>query len=124
MINLLTLIVFIPLLGALLILLIPKDQERTIKNLAVGVSLIPLVLAIYLWFAYDKVADGFQFEVITEWIPAIDVYYHIGADGLSIPLIFLTALLTTLCMVYSSFTITKRVKEFFLLFFQTFGLFQ
>jgi NADH-quinone oxidoreductase subunit M len=115
--NLLTFIVFAPLLGALLILLIPKDQEKTIKNLAIGISFIPLLLAIYLWFAYDKVADGFQFEVIAEWIPAIDVYYHVGADGLSIPLIFLTALLTTLCMIYSSFTITKRVKEFFLLFF-------
>jgi NADH-quinone oxidoreductase subunit M len=115
--NLLTFIVFAPLLGALLILLIPKDQEKTIKNLAIGVSFVPLLLAIYLWFAYDKVADGFQFQVIAEWIPAIDVYYHVGADGLSIPLIFLTALLTTLCMIYSSFTITKRVKEFFLLFF-------
>jgi len=115
--NLLTFIVFIPLLGALLILFIPKDQEKTIKNLAVGISFVPLLLAIYLWFAYDKVVNGFQFEVIAEWVPAIDVYFHIGADGLSIPLIFLTALLTTLCMIYSSFTITKRVKEFFMLFF-------
>jgi NADH-quinone oxidoreductase subunit M len=115
--NLLTFIVFSPLLGALLILLIPRDQEKTIKNLAIGISFVPLLLAIYLWFAYDKIQDGFQFEVIAEWIPAIDVYYHVGADGLSIPLIFLTALLTTLCMIYSSFTITKRVKEFFLLFF-------
>jgi NADH-quinone oxidoreductase subunit M len=115
--SLLIFITFVPLLGALLILLIPKDDEKTIKNLAVGVSFIPLLLAIYLWFAYDKMADGFQFEVMAEWIPAIDVYFHVGADGLSIPLIFLTALLTTLCMIYSSFTITKRVKEFFLLFF-------
>jgi NADH-quinone oxidoreductase subunit M len=115
--SLLTLITFVPLLGAILILLIPRDQERTIKNLAIGVSFIPLLLAIYLWLAYDKAASGFQFEVIAEWIPAIDVYYHLGADGLSVPLIFLTALLTTLSMIYSSFTIKKRVKEFFFLFF-------
>ncbi len=101
----------------LLILFIPKEDERTIKNLAVGISFIPLALATYLWFAYDKAADGFQFEVLAEWIPAINVNYHIGVDGLSIPLIFLTALLTTLCMIYSSFTIKNRVKEFFLLFF-------
>ncbi len=115
--NLLVFITFTPLLGALLILLIPKDQERTIKNLAVGISFVPLLLAIYLWLAYDKGLAGFQFEVLAEWIPAIDVFFHVGADGLSIPLIFLTALLTTLCMIYSSFTITTRVKEFFLLFF-------
>jgi NADH-quinone oxidoreductase subunit M len=115
--NLITFITFVPLLGALLILLIPKDEERTIKNLAIGISFIPLLLAIYLWFAYDKALDGFQFQVIAEWIPAIDVNYHVGADGLSVPLIFLTALLTTLSMIYSSFTIKERVKEFFFLFF-------
>ena len=114
---LLTFITFVPLLGALLILLIPRDQERTIKNLAIGISFVPLLLAIYLWFAYDRGVDGFQFEVLARWIPAIDVNFHMGADGLSVPLIFLTALLTTLCMIYSSFTITKRVKEFFFLFF-------
>ena len=115
--NLLTFITFIPLLGALLILLIPKDDERTIKNLAVGISFVPLLLAIYLWFAYSKVQGGYQFEVLAEWIPAINVNYHVGVDGLSIPLIFLTALLTTLGLIYSSFTITTRVKEFFILFF-------
>ena len=113
---LLTLITFIPLLGVLLILFIPREDERTIKNLATGLSVIPLLLAVYLWFAYDKGVAGFQFETIVPWIPAISVNYHVGADGLSIPLIFLTALLTTLCLIYSSFTITRRVKEFFLLF--------
>jgi NADH-quinone oxidoreductase subunit M len=114
---LLTLITFFPLLGVLIILLVPREEERTIKNMAVGLSFVPLVLATYLWFAYDKVQGGFQFEFLVEWIPAINVNYHVGADGLSIPLIFLTALLTTLSMIYSSFTIKKRVKEFFVLFF-------
>lgn len=114
---LLTFITFIPLLAALLILFIPKEDERTIKNLSIGISAIPLVLATYLWFALDKGAAGFQFETIVEWIPALHINYHVGADGLSVPLIFLTALLTTLSMIYSSFTIKTRVKEFFLLFF-------
>jgi len=115
--QLLTFITFLPLFAALLILFIPKDEERTIKGLSVGLSFIPLLLATYLWFAYDKGAGGFQFEVMASWIPAIDVNYHVGADGLSIPMIFLTTLLTTLSLIYSSFTITRRVKEFFLLFF-------
>ncbi len=115
--NLLTYVTFFPLLAVLILLLIPKDEERTLKNLAVGLSFIPLVLATYLWFAYDKGVEGFQFEVIAQWIPVINVNYHVGADGLSIPLIFLTALLTTLCMIYSSFTVKERLKEFFLLFF-------
>jgi NADH-quinone oxidoreductase subunit M len=113
---LLTIITFTPLLGVLLILFIPREDERTIKNLATGISAIPLLLSVYLWFGYDKAAGGFQFETLAPWIPAINVNYHVGADGLSIPLIFLTALLTTLCLIYSSFAITRRVKEFFLLF--------
>jgi NADH-quinone oxidoreductase subunit M len=115
--QLLTFIVFFPLLAVVILLLIPKEEERTLKNLAVGLSFVPLALATYLWFAYDKGASGYQFEVIAEWIPIIDVNYHVGVDGLSVPMIFLTALLTTLCLVYSSFTIKTRLKEFFLLFF-------
>ena len=113
---LLTIITFIPLVGALLILFVPREDERTIKNLGIGISFIPLVLAGYLWFAFDKGAPGFQFELLAEWIPAINVNFHMGVDGLSVPLVFLTTLLTTLGLIYSSFTITKRVKEFFLLF--------
>jgi NADH-quinone oxidoreductase subunit M len=113
---LLTIITFTPLAGVLLILLIPKEEERTIKNLAIGLSFLPLALAIYTWFAYNRGVGGIQFEAIADWIPAINVRYHVGADGLSIPMIFLTALLTTLSLIYSSFTITQRVKEFFLLF--------
>jgi NADH-quinone oxidoreductase subunit M len=113
----LTIITFVPLVGALLILLIPKEKERVIKYLSIGISVIPLALATYLWFAYDKAASGIQFEFSVPWIPAINVNYHVGADGLSIPLIFLTTLLTVRCMIYSTYTVTKRVKEFFLLFF-------
>jgi NADH-quinone oxidoreductase subunit M len=113
---LLTLITFIPLVGVLLILFIPSEEERTIKNIAIGISFIPLLLAILMWFGYDKTAGGFQHFFEADWIPAIHVFYRVGVDGLSIPLIFLTALLTTLGLVYSSYTITRRVKEFFLLF--------
>ncbi|MGD8736367.1 MAG: NADH-quinone oxidoreductase subunit M [Anaerolineae bacterium] len=114
---LLTIITFLPLAAVLLILFIPREEERTIKNMAIGLSFIPLVLATVLWFSFDKGADGFQFVLNVAWIPAIDVNYHVGVDGLSVPLIFLTALLTTLSMIYSSFTIKDRVKEFFMLFF-------
>jgi len=113
---LLTFITFVPLIGVLLILLIPRKNERIIKWMSVGISFVPLVLSIILWFAYKQEAGGFQFETNVAWIPAINVNYHVGADGLSIPLIFLTTLLTTLGLIYSSYTITRRVKEFFLLF--------
>jgi NADH-quinone oxidoreductase subunit M len=118
MTYLLTLITFIPLLGALLVLLVPKEEENTIKRLSIGISIVPLLLAIFLWFSYDKSAGAAQFQFVdkADWIPALNVNFHLGVDGLSVPLVFLTALLTTLGLIYSSYTIKKRVKEFFVLF--------
>ena len=116
---LLTFITFVPLVGVALILLIPSEEERTIKNIAIGVSFVPLILAIVAWFGYGEAAratGGYKYFFEADWIPAINVFYRVGADGLSIPLIFLTALLTTLGLIYSSYTITTRVKEFFMLF--------
>ncbi len=111
----LTVITFVPLLGSLIVLCMPKERERLIKQFSIAVSFIPLILSILLWVNLDKDA-GIQFEELVAWIPAIHVNYHVGADGLSVPLIFLTALLTTLSLFYSSFTIKNRVKEFFFLF--------
>jgi NADH-quinone oxidoreductase subunit M len=120
----LTLITFVPLIGAVLVLLpwgrwLNRDkagEEDLIKKGAIALSLLPLGLSIILWFAYDKAAGGFQFEVNVPWISAIDVNYHMAVDGLSVPLIFLTTFLTTLGLWYSARTIKTRVREFFFLF--------
>ncbi len=116
----LTLITFIPLVAAIVVLIIPGKNERAIKNWAILVSLIPLALSIWLaadyYFQYLPSGGGMKYQVNVEWIPDLNAFYHMGVDGLSIPLIFLTTLLSTLCLYYSSRTIKKRVKEFFFLF--------
>ncbi len=121
---LLTVIVFTPLIGAILVLL-PWSrwlgwnknlEDDFIRRFSTLISLIPLALAAYLWFAYDTAAGGFQFEELAPWIPTLGVNYHLGVDGLSVPLVFLTALLTTLGLYYSARTIKQRVREFFMLF--------
>ncbi len=130
--SLLTLITFVPLVGAILVLLPwgrwlgwrreeaddagKTREESLIKYGAIIVSLIPLVLSVFLWLAYDKAAGGMQFAVRVPWIPALNIGYHIGVDGLSVPLIFLTTFLTTLGLWYSAKTIKTRVREFFFLF--------
>ena len=121
---LLTIITFIPLVGALLTLLpwgkwLKLDkagEERLIKNGAIVLSLLPLGLAIALWFMYDKAAGGMQFQVKAPWISALNINYQLGVDGLSVPLIFLTTFLTTLGLWYSARVIKTRVREFFFLF--------
>jgi len=122
--SLLTIITFVPLLGAILTLLpwgkwLGMDkarEERLIKNGAIAISLLPLGLALILVAGYNSAATGFQFEIKVPWITALNVHYHLGVDGLSVPLIFLTTFLTTLGLWYSARTIKTRVREFFFLF--------
>ncbi|NPV07860.1 MAG: NADH-quinone oxidoreductase subunit M [Anaerolineae bacterium] len=112
----LSLVTFLPLLGALMVLLLPAENTRSIKQISVGTAVVGLGLGTIVWSAYDRAAGGLQFVEMAQWIPSIDVHYHMGADGLSVPLIFLTTLLTPLALLYSAYTINTRVKEFFLLF--------
>lgn len=111
----LTLITFIPLVGTVIILFIPRDKANIIKWTALVFSLPSLVLSVLLWTWYDPSVPGMQFVQKVPWIPAINVHYYMGVDGLSIPLIFLTTLLTTLSLIYS-WIINERPKEYFALF--------
>jgi NADH-quinone oxidoreductase subunit M len=111
----LTLITFIPLVAAVIVILIPGNREREIKWFSVLVSLIPLVLSIVMWVLFQT-GSGMQFVEEAMWIPTLNAYYRMGVDGISVPLVFLTTLLTTLSLFYSAYTIKVRVKEFFALF--------
>ncbi len=110
----LPIILFWPALAALLILI--SSDERMIKWGSILASLLPLGLATWMMVGYDIPAGGMQFEVQLPWIESLGVSFHLGVDGLSIPLIFLTALLSTLSIYYSAGTIHHRVKEYFIMF--------
>ena len=75
--NLLNLIVFFPVVAALVIFLLPEDEKNLIRRLAFVLSLVPIVLVLIMWFNYDRVAADIQFEVFAEWFPAIGANYHI-----------------------------------------------
>ena len=113
---LLTIITFLPLVGAVVLLFIPTERSKEIKWTATLISVLPLILSIILWLSYDRIAGGLQFKETLLWIPSLNVYYRLGVDGLSLPFVFLTALLTTLSLFYSTYTINTRVKEFFVMF--------
>ncbi len=107
--------IFIPLIGGMFILCTPKEMEKTVKGLALVFSFIPLVLAGMVYVNFNpKIAD-LQFVEKMLWIPAFNIHYHVGLDGLSISIFLLTALLTFLSILISC-NITKRVKEYFILF--------
>jgi len=120
MIPWLSLLLVIPLVGSVITLLIPKGEkaDAMIKWFSIVWSLIPLAIASYLWMGgvFDPANPRMQLEETYVWIQAINVRYHVGIDGLSMPLVWLTTLLTTLSLYYSARTIHERVREFFFMF--------
>ncbi len=112
--HIVSLILFFPLLGAVIIALLPHDQKKLIRWFAFLWSLVPLALASWLWLRLD-VGGGYQFVERAEWFPQIGAAYAVGVDGLSMPLVFLTALLVPLALLVS-FSIEDRVKAYFALF--------
>ncbi len=113
--NLLSLILFAPLAAALIVLIIPKDQVGAIRWTAFIGSLFPLGLAIYAWVTFASSAPGFQFQENYQWFAVINSNYHLGVDGISLPMVLLTTLLTPLALLFS-FSIGERVKAFMVLF--------
>jgi NADH-quinone oxidoreductase subunit M len=98
----LSLIVFLPLVGAVAVLFTPKKNEAAIKALSLGFTVVTLVLATLLAIRFDfGNADMFQFGTSLTWIESINSGYHIGVDGISLPLLVLSAFVTVLAVIYS-----------------------
>ena len=113
----LTVTLFAPLVGAILILVIPRQDVKTIRRVGTAFAFLTLVATTIIWVSVAQAGGGdMVFEETYPWIPSFNIQYHVGADGLSAPLLFLTALLTTLVTFYSSYAIDVRVKEYYFLF--------
>ena len=110
----LSLVTFIPLVGSLLLLAIPR-RDRDIKVFALVISLLAFVASLHLPVHLHRNLPGFQFEIDKVWISSPNIHYHMGIDGISVWLIVLTTFLTPLCVLISWTSIHERVKEFFLL---------
>jgi NADH-quinone oxidoreductase subunit M len=112
--NLLTLITFTPLLGLMVILLMPKPSKEALRTVTAATTFVPFALACYLWAQFDTSAVGYQFVERIPWISALGVEYHMGIDGLSVPLVWLTTLLLFLA-TFASWNIEKGVKGYMIL---------
>jgi NADH-quinone oxidoreductase subunit M len=109
----LTWIVFLPVVGAVLIALIPGLSSRAIKWTAAVFTFVPLALSLYVFSVFDRAAAGvIQFEEKVSWITAINANYHLGVDGLSLPLVILMAFLGFL-VVLISWKSNLRPREYF-----------
>lgn len=113
-IPLLSLTLFLPIIGAIFIMAMPKDQEKAIKYIASVSTFISLVLSLIVFIMYDRSAGGMQFIESIPWVADLGVSYALGVDGISMPLLLLTNLIG-FSAVYASWNMKERVKEFFAL---------
>lgn len=107
----LSIIIFLPLIGAIVIALLGANHRR-IKLTAAAFAAVSFVLSLALFCMFDRSLDGPQFVEQMSWIPAIDVQYFMGIDGLSLPLVILTTFIG-LVAVLVSWKIDLRVREYF-----------
>jgi len=112
--NILTIVTFLPLAGALLLTLFP-NRDRDIKWFALGITLITLLASLHLPWHFDRSQAGFQFEQNVQWISHPNIHYHLGVDGISLWLVVLTTFLLPLCVLISWKSIHGSVKEFLIL---------
>jgi NADH-quinone oxidoreductase subunit M len=112
-------VTFLPTLGAVLILFIRGEPDVVARNArwtALWTSLITFVLSIWLWLKFDPSTHAFQFVEKAEWIPAFNIGYHMGIDGISLFFVLLSTLLTPICVLSSWDAVKTRVKEYMIAF--------
>jgi NADH-quinone oxidoreductase subunit M len=113
--NILIYIIFSPLLAAAVLLLLPRDEKHLLRWLALIFSLGTLALILAAWFNYDRLDAGFQYQVSAEWFPQLGSSFHLGVDGISLPMLLLAGILTPLAIL-ASFRIEDKTKQYMILF--------
>jgi len=113
--NILSWLIWLPVVGMVAIALIPREKPEIIKIIAAVATGLQLWVVIMLWIQFDRGAVGFQFQEKLAWIPSFNIHYFLGVDGLSLPMALLTALLSFLG-IFVSWKIDKAVKGYFALF--------
>jgi len=109
----LSLLIFFPVLGGILLLGIGKENVKGVKIMALVISLLEFVISLPLWFSFDKTTHHMQFVERHSWIRLFNIEYYLGIDGISVLFVLLSALVTILCVLVSWNSIEIKVKEFF-----------
>jgi NADH-quinone oxidoreductase subunit M len=117
---LLTLLVLVPLVGAIAVLLLGRaraggdsaSRDDLVRQTALAVSLIAFVISLIVWWTFDPASADYQFVERHTWLPDFGISYHVGIDGISLLLVVLTTFLTPISLLCSWQSIERRVREF------------
>src|SRR5947209_10347870 len=110
----LSIILFTPLVGAFVLLLVNRQNENAIRWIANVVAFLGFIVSVPLWFWFDPQAADYQFIERAAWIPSVGADYFLGVDGFSTLLILLTTMMGCISVLSSWTAITERVKEFYI----------
>ncbi len=110
--HIVSILIFLPSAGALLLLLFPESRSNAAKSFALGISILEFALSLPLWFRFDIHQRSFQFTEWIEWIPSLGISYSLGVDGISLLLVLLTTLLTPVSLLVSLTHVEKSVRAF------------
>jgi NADH-quinone oxidoreductase subunit M len=109
---LLTLLVLVPLAGGGVALLLGRERERLVRQVALVASLVTFGLSIVVWMGFDATSAEYQFVERHAWLPDFGIFYHVGVDGISLLLVVLTTFLTPIALLCSWESVESRVREF------------
>ena len=108
-------LIFFPLIGAALVVLLPRAADRATRMVATAVALAELAFSLPLWWRLDLKAVGWQFAEKRDWLPVLGASYHLGVDGISVLLALLTTVITAISVIGAYTAVDKRGKEFYAL---------
>jgi NADH-quinone oxidoreductase subunit M len=112
----LTVVTFFPIIGAIIILFIDKENTPALRVVALVFSIIEFIFSLPLFFLFNNETHEMQFQEVLPWIESYGISYHLGIDGISLLLVLLTTFLTVLCVLSAFSAIQERVKEFMITF--------
>ena len=107
----LTIVTFLPLLGAIILLFINGEKQERIKRVALAIAVIDFIISLPLFFLFKSDTSEFQFVQNVPWIKEFGISYHVGIDGISLFLFLLTSFLSLICIL-ASWNIKDRIKEY------------
>jgi NADH-quinone oxidoreductase subunit M len=113
--HLLSVLIFLPLIGSVAVLLLRADDRAWIRRLALATSLAEFAISLFLLRGFNLSSALYQFEEFHDWISSPPIHYHLGVDGISLFLVLLSTFLTPLAILCSWKSIETRVKEFFIM---------
>ncbi len=108
-----SLVIFFPIIGIFVLFFIPKEKVAVIRAVSLAATFITFVLSVLILAGFNIHNPVMQLQERLPWIPQVNIYYHVGVDGLSYAMVFLTALLSFLACIASN-SIKERIKEYFI----------